>query len=62
MLKKRIIPVLLWNGFTLVKGQNFINERKAGSPTATIKIYNSRDVDEIFFFVLTASMLVDFSI
>ena len=50
MLKKRIIPVLLWNGFTLVKGQNFINERKAGSPTATIKIYNSRDVDEIFFF------------
>ena len=50
MLKKRIIPVLLWNGFTLVKGQNFINQRKAGSPISTMKIYNSRDVDEIFFF------------
>jgi len=50
MLKKRIIPVLLWNGFTLVKGQNFINQRKAGSPISTVKIYNSRDVDEIFFF------------
>ena len=50
MLKKRIIPILLWNGFTLVKGQNFINKRKAGSPVATIQIYNSRDVDEIFFF------------
>ena len=50
MLKKRIIPVLLWNGSTLVKGQNFINERKSGSPIATIKIYDSRDVDEIFFF------------
>jgi len=41
---------MLWNGFTLVKGQNFINKRKAGSPVATIQIYNSRDVDEIFFF------------
>jgi len=50
MLKKRIIPVLLWNGSTLVKGQNFINKRKAGSAIATIKIYVSRDVDEIFFF------------
>jgi cyclase len=50
MLKKRIIPVLLWNGSTLVKGQNFINKRKAGSAIATIKIYISRDVDEIFFF------------
>ena len=51
MLKIRIIPILLWNGSTLVKGQNFINEkRSAGSPLPTIKIYNSRDVDEIVFF------------
>ena len=51
MLKIRIIPILLWNGSTLAKGQNFINEkRSAGSPLPTIKIYNSRDVDEIIFF------------
>lgn len=51
MLKVRIMPILLWNGTTLVKGQNFINEkRSAGSPLTTIKIYNSRDVDEIVFF------------
>ena len=50
MLKKRIIQVLLWNGSTLVQGQNFINKRKDGSAIATIKIYVSRDVDEIFFF------------
>ncbi len=51
MLKVRIIPIMLWNGTTLVKGNKFENEkRSAGSPLTTIKIYNSRDVDEIFFF------------
>lgn len=51
MLKVRIIPIMLWNGITLVKGNKFANEkRSAGSPLTTIKIYNSRDVDEIFFF------------
>ena len=50
MLKKRIITTMLWNGTTLVKGQNFDNSRRAGSPMTTIQIYNSRDVDEIIFF------------
>ena len=51
MLKVRIIPILLWNGSTLVKGQQFINEKRAaGSALTTIKIYNSRDVDEIVLF------------
>ena len=42
MLKKRIITTMLWNGTTLVKGQNFDNSRRAGSPMTTIQIYNSR--------------------
>lgn len=51
MLKVRIIPTMLWNGSTLVKGNKFENEKRAaGSPLTTIKIYNSRDVDEILFF------------
>jgi cyclase len=51
MLKVRIIPSMLWNGTTLVKGKRFENEkRSAGSVLTTIKIYNSRDVDEILFF------------
>ena len=51
MLKVRIIPIMLWNGTTLVKGNKFENEkRSAGSPLTTVKIYNSRDVDEILFF------------
>ena len=58
MLKTRIIPILLWNGSTLVKGQNFINEKRAaGSPFTTIKIYNARDVDEILFFNISSKKL-----
>ena len=57
MLRVRIIPILLWNGITLVKGQNFENnKRSAGSPISTIKIYNSRDVDEIVFFDISEKM------
>ena len=49
MLKSRIITTMLWNGTTLVKGHQFNNSRRAGSPITTIKIYNNRDVDEIIF-------------
>lgn len=55
MLKKRLITTMLWNGNTLVKGNNFINSRRAGSPITTIRIYNSRDVDEILFLNITKS-------
>ena len=44
------MTTMLWNGTTLVKGTNFVNSRRAGSPITTIKIYNSRDVDEVVFF------------
>ena len=57
MLKFRIITTMLWDGTTLVKGQKFNNSRKAGSPITTIKIYNSRDVDEIIFFDITSTNL-----
>ncbi len=48
---------MLWNGTTLVKGQKFNNERKAGSAITTIKIYNSRDVDEIIFCDISSTNL-----
>ena len=56
MLKKRLITTMLWNGSTLVKGNKFINSRRAGSPITTIKIYNSRDVDEILFLDIVKSI------
>ena len=62
MLKVRIIPIILWNGTTLVKGNKFENEkRSAGSPLTTVKIYNSRDVDEILFFDISKNELGSYS-
>jgi len=55
MLKKRIIPTLLYNNNTLVKGKNFKSDRSVGSAIESIKIYNHREVDELVFFDLVAS-------
>ena len=50
MLKVRLITTMLWNGTTLVKGNKFENEKDLPDLLTTVKIYNSRDVDEILFF------------
>jgi cyclase len=47
MLKVRVIPVLLWSDFGLVKGRQFLNNRRIGSVLPTLQIFNSRDVDEL---------------
>lgn len=61
MLKKRIIPTLLYNNISLVKGKNFDNWRSVGSPITSMKIYNLRDVDEIYFaFIKNKDSLFDF--
>ena len=49
MLKKRIIPTLLLKNQRLVKGRKFSNYRDTGDPVSAIKIYNSKDVDELIF-------------
>jgi cyclase len=49
MLKVRIIPVLLWKEFGLVKGIGFNSSRRVGSALPAMKIYNQREVDELFF-------------
>ena len=50
MLKVRIIPTLLWKNFSLVKGVSFESWRSVGSVLPAIKVYNSRDVDELILF------------
>lgn len=47
MLKIRLIPTLLWKDFGLVKGEKFSSLRRVGPTLPTVKVYNSRDVDEI---------------
>ena len=45
MLKKRIIPTLLWKKAGLVKGEKFDSWRNVGSVMPSIKLYSKRDVD-----------------
>lgn len=56
MLKTRVIPTLLWKDLSLVKGVSFNSWRRVGSVLPAIKIYNSRDVDELMLLDITATL------
>jgi cyclase len=49
MLKIRIIPILTFNGFALVKSKKFQNPRMVGNAVQAARVYNSRGVDELVF-------------
>ena len=53
-MKIRVIPTILTDGLTVVKGQKFDNWRTVGSAEATARLYASRDVDELLFLDVTA--------
>lgn len=55
MLKRRIIPTMLYSDFGLVKGESFNSWRRTGSVIQTVKIYNMRNVDELVFFDIKAT-------
>lgn len=55
MLKVRVIPTLLWKDFGLVKGVGFDSWRRVGSVLPAVKVYNSRDVDELIVVDITAT-------
>ena len=55
MLKIRLIPILTFNGFGLVKTKQFSNPRMVGNPVQTARVYNSRGVDELVFLDIFAS-------
>lgn len=55
MLKTRIIPILTFNGFGLVKTKKFSNPRMVGNPVQAARVYNSRGVDELVFLDIYAS-------
>lgn len=55
MLKVRIIPTLLWKNFGLVKGISFDSWRRVGPVLPAIKVYNTRDVDELVLVDIIAS-------
>lgn len=55
MLKTRIMPTLLYKNHGLVKGVGFDSWRPVGHPMPAIKVYNTREVDELIFLDITAS-------
>ena len=55
MLKKRIIPVVQLMGNSVVKTINFENARQVGDPTATVKVFSARTVDELILIDIGAS-------
>jgi cyclase len=56
MLKCRVIPVLTFNGFGLVKTKRFApNPRMVGNAVQAAKVFNSRNVDELVFLDIYAS-------
>jgi cyclase len=55
MLKVRVIPTLLWKTPGLVKGVRFDSWRRVGTILPAVKVYNSRDVDELIVVDITAN-------
>jgi len=56
MLKVRVIPTLLWKDYGLVKGAGFDSWRRVGPVLPAIKVYNSREVDELVLVDITATV------
>jgi cyclase len=56
MLKVRVIPTLLLKDLTLVKGVRFDSWRRVGSVMQAVKVYNLREVDELIFVDITATL------
>ena len=54
-MKKRIIPVVLYDGTTVVKGAQFKNDRTIGAVEAIANLYAKRRPDEILFLDVKAS-------
>lgn len=55
MLKTRIIPTLLWKDVGLVKGVGFDSWRRVGTVLPSIKVYDTREVDELILVDITAT-------
>jgi len=55
MLKLRVIPTLLWKQLGLVKGVGFDSWRRVGSVLPAVKVYNTREVDELILLDISAT-------
>lgn len=56
MLKTRVIPCLLLKNSGLVKTRQFKNPIYIGDPINSVRIFNEKEVDELIFLDITASI------
>lgn len=56
MLQTRVMPCLLLKNSKLVKTIKFKNPNYVGDPVNAIKIYNEKEVDELIFLDITATI------
>ena len=57
MIQNRVIPCLLLKGDGLVKTEKFRNPKYVGDPINAVKIFNTKEVDELIFLDIMASKL-----
>ena len=55
MLCKRVIPIVLLDGYSVLKTIEFKVRRNLGNPITVVRIYNSRKVDELILLDIDAS-------
>ena len=55
-VKKRLIPLILFDDWKMVKTINFSTMRNYGSPVVTAKVYNAQKVDELIYLDIRASL------
>jgi cyclase len=55
MMRPRVIPTLLLSGFGLVKTRKFADPVYVGDPTNAVRIFNSKEVDELMLLDIDAS-------
>ena len=55
MLRKRIIPIVLLDGFSVLKTIRFSERRNLGSPITVLRTYNTRNVDELILLDIDAT-------
>ena len=56
MLRTRVIPALLLRGRGLVKTIKFSNPTYVGDPINAVRIFNDKEVDELVFLDITATI------
>lgn len=55
MLCTRVIPIILLDGFSVLKTRQFGVRRNLGSPITVVRTYNTRNVDELIILDIDAS-------